>query len=298
MGAVLRPDALFACLLAACAQPAAPPPAAATFAYDTSRGRDFREASFESDGSIAVRDLSFAAYDPRHGRIKAWLVEPGGAGPFAAVLYFHWLGETDGNRDQFLPEARALAEQGVVSLLIQGYFPWSEPPVSGLADRRQIEDQTIDLRRSLDLLLARPGVDASRVAFVGHDYGAMFGALAAGSESRVKAYVLIATIGSFSDWSLAYWPETAVAGEDAYRVAVRDVEPIDHISRAAPAALFFQFAGMDAYISDDAARRFYESASNPKRIRWYPADHHMDNEQARADRHEWLSQQLGLPRDS
>lgn len=55
-------------------------------------------------------------------------------------------------------------------------------------------DETIEVRRALDLLLAQPQVNRKRIGFVGHDYGAMYGALVAGVEKRVKAYVLIAVI--------------------------------------------------------------------------------------------------------
>ena len=68
-------------------------------------------------------------------------------------------------------------------------------------------DQTIEVRRALDLLLSQPQVDAKRLAFVGHDYGAIFGGIVAGVEKRVKACVLMAGMGNFSDWSLrpSFW---------------------------------------------------------------------------------------------
>src|SRR5204863_5742114 len=94
----------------------------------------------------------------------------------------------------------------------RGFFPWSESPVDGEKDRQQIADQTIELRRALDLLLAQPGVDRHRIGFVGHDYGAMFGAIVAGLEHRARTYVFIAGLGTFGDWSLKYWPKTAAKG--------------------------------------------------------------------------------------
>ncbi len=66
-------------------------------------------------------------------------------------------------------------------------------------------DQTIDLRRAIDVLLMQPGIDNERIAFVGHDYGAMFGSIMAGIDKRVKACVLVTGMGNFGDWSLKYW---------------------------------------------------------------------------------------------
>lgn len=56
----------------------------------------------------------------------------------------------------------------------------------------------IDLRRALDLLLAQPGADPKRIAFVGHDYGSMHGAILAGVDRRPQSYVLLTPTGSFS----------------------------------------------------------------------------------------------------
>ncbi len=43
------------------------------------------------------------------------------------LIYFHWLGHLNGNRDEFLDEAVEMADHSVLSILIQGYFPWTEP---------------------------------------------------------------------------------------------------------------------------------------------------------------------------
>lgn len=291
---------VFGCLLAACVRPAGLHETEGTgisktvFAYDSSIPSDLREKSADNRQGVTIRDLDYAAYEPRHGRIQAYLVEPEGAGPFAGVLFFHWLGEPNGDRGQFLDEAVALAGHGTVSLLIQGYFPWLEAPVDGPTDRQQVIDQVIEVRRALDLLLARPQVDAQRVGYVGHDYGAMHGAIVAGLENRIDTYILIAGMGNFGDWSLKYWPETASGGEGAYRQAMQGVDPIRYISRAAPAELLFQFADSDVYISEQTALAFYNAASEPKQIEWYEAAHDLNVKEAQDARLDWLGRQLDL----
>jgi len=210
------------------------------------------------------------------------------------VVFFHWLGKPHGDRTQFLEESAALARKGVVSVLIQGTFPWQTAPTDGPTDRQRVIEQTIEVRRSLDLLLAQPGVDPRRIAYVGHDYGAMYGAILSGIETRVKAYTLVAGMGVFSDWSLKYWPKTGANGKEAYQQAMKDVDPIGYISRAAPASLFFQFAKSDIYISKATATAFLDAASKPKQAKWYDTIHEMNIEAARVDRRAWLLQQLGL----
>jgi dienelactone hydrolase len=267
---------------------------AGLLAYDRSVAFDLKEVSTTEQNGVTVRDINYAAYVPRLGRTKAYLVKPKGKGPFAGVVFFHWLGEVKSDRTEFLDEAVSLAGQGAASLLIQGYFPWSQKPTNGPADRQQVIDQTIEVRRALDLLLSQPEVDAHRIGFVGHDYGAMFGAIAAGVERRVKAYVLMAAIGNFSDWSLKYWPATAAKGEEDYRRAITELDPIRHVARAAPAALLFQFAEKDKYISTAAATEFFEKASQPKQVKWYDAIHDLNVPAAQKDRREWLTRELGL----
>lgn len=268
--------------------------AARLFAYK-SLAFDLKEESAKEQDGVTIMDVNYAAYTPQRGRIKAYLIRPAGKGPFAGLLFFHWLGEPNGNRNQFLDEAMALAKQGTVALLIQGYFPWAVAPQDGETDRQRVIDETIEVRRALDLLLSQPQVDRKRVGYVGHDYGAMYGALVAGVEKRVKAYVLMAGVGSFSDWSLDYWlAKTAAPGKEAYRQAMKTVEPISHISHAAPASLLFQFASTDKYIAKAAATAFFDAASQPKQILWYDSKHDLNVEAARSDRREWLTKQLGL----
>lgn len=276
-----------------------PPPAqddtaSPLFAYDRNAAIGVTIDTVHTIDGGLLRDAHFAASSSRHGQVKFTLVRPTGNGPFAGVLFFHWLGKPKGNREEFLEEALQLAKEGVVSLLVQGYFPWREDPVSGPADRQQVVDQTIDTRKALELLLREPGVDPQKIAYVGHDYGAMFGAILAGLESRVKTYVFIAGMGNFGDWSLKYWPATAAGGEKLYRDALDPVDPVRFVSHAAPAALLFQFSNSDKYISKETALAFSDAASDPKTVRWYDADHDMSIPEVQKDRHDWLARQLGL----
>jgi len=286
--------ALAAAALIAAAAPA-PAQTRSLFEYDRDAPLDVREvASSTRVGGVVVRDVTYAAYNAPRGRIAAYVVTPAGSGPVAGILYFHWLGERRSDRTEFLDEAVALAPRGVASVLVQGYFPWTDAPAEGAADRRTIIEQVIDARRALDLMASLPNVDDDRLAYVGHDYGAMYGAIIAGLERRARAYVFMAGMGTFADWSLKYWKAPARGGEAAYRRAVADVDPIEYVGVASPAALLFQFARRDIYVSEAAAAEFFDEASGPKEQRWYDAEHDLDVDAAAADRRHWLAAQLDL----
>ncbi len=264
------------------------------FAYDAKADYQIQEDSAFYSDNILVREISFISCNPDHGRIKAYLVMPSSQSPYGGILYFHWLGRPNGNRNEFLDEAVEMAGHSTFSLLIQGYFPWKEQPVSGEKDRQQVIDQTVDLRRALDILLMQPGIDKERIVFVGHDYGAMFGSLLAGKDKRIKAYVLVAGMGNFGDWSLKYWKKPLEEGEESYRKFLERVDPMGYISQASPAALFFQFANNDIYISKETALHFYNAASPPKLIKWYDTEHEMMIPEVRKDRVEWVKKQLEI----
>lgn len=265
-----------------------------SFAYKKSHVFDLKEESAKEEDEVVIRDVNYAAHTSGRGRIKAYIVTPAGKGPFAGVLFFHWLGEPNGDRNEFLGEAVALAKRGTVSLLIQGYFPWAVEPVDAQIDRQRVIDETIEVRRALDLLLAQPRVDRRRIGYVGHDYGAMYGAILSGVEKRVKTYVFVAGMGNFGDWSLKYWSEPVKKGAETYRTGMDAVDPINYVTRAVPAAVLFQFSTADKYISKTTATKFHDAASKPKHILWYDTDHAMNIESVRKDRLEWLTRELRL----
>ncbi|MEW6403519.1 MAG: hypothetical protein AB1649_17115 [Chloroflexota bacterium] len=235
-------------------------------------------------------NLSEISYDAPGGAVRGYLVKPAGDGPFAAVSWGH---KYPGSNVQFLEEAVSLAPRGVVSLLVEGRYPGQVVPGNFNADCTSIINQVLDLRRGLDVLLATPGVDAARLAYVGHDYGAMHGAILAGVDKRVKAYVLTAFTGSYFDWRL-YFGALPAADLREYARLAPTLAPLTYIPHAAPARLFLQFGATDRYVSQERAEQLIEAASEPKQVQTYAAGHDLD-ETARTDREAFLIETLALP---
>ncbi len=223
------------------------------------------------------------------GDVEAYLVEPASAAVVGAVLFLHWFDPQadDGNRTQFVAEAEELAGQGVLCLLPQLVFPWSAEPTDSAADGARIEAELANLRAGVDLLESR---GAQRIALVGHDFGAMHGALLMARDRRLRAGVLIAPANRWADWFLRFWS----IAEDRidYQRALRRLDPIEHIASVAPAALLLQFAEQDYFVAGMDASELYLAASEPKRLERYESDHGLRHPQARADRVAFLLSQL------
>lgn len=272
------------------------PPAAASalFAYDRSLPLDLQEVGTETHDEAVIRDITFMG---ANRRVSAYLVTPERtAGPYAAIMYVHWLGDRETtNRTEFLKEAIALASQGVVSLLVDA--TWAQP--NWYESRIPEEDhassirQVIELRRALDLLLDQPGVDKERVAYVGHDFGAMYGVVMGAVDARPTTYVLMAGTPHFVDWFLfARQPKSL----DDYRRQLAPLDPINFVGQLAPASVFFQFAAHDEYVSADAAAKFYTAAVPRKQTAMYDAGHDLQKPEVTADRISWLMRTLHAQR--
>jgi cephalosporin-C deacetylase-like acetyl esterase len=239
-----------------------------------------------------VHDITYAV--PGGTPTVAWLVVPTKARPpYAAVLFAHWLGPGS-SRDEFLGQAIGLARRGVVSLLTQGDFPWHVPPVGTDADTANITAEVIKLRRGLDLLTARSDVDPSRIAFVGHDYGAMAGSIASAVDGRVSAEILMAPDATYFNWFNKYW--VGYEGDDAtaYDALLAPYDPINYVDHAPAGGVLFQFSAHDQYVSTEVREALVAAASGPKSaIVYQNAGHHL-NGAAKRDRDAWLAEHLGL----
>ena len=229
-------------------------------------------------------------------RRVAEMFRPESGEALAAILYVHWYEpeSRDSNRSQFVEEAKELARGGTVCLLIETL--WSDPDF--FIKRTQEDDmqnsieEVVNIRRAMDLLLSQPEIDPARFAYVGHDFGGMYGVLVGSLDQRPTQYVIMAATPRFPDWYL-YLPKLEGEAREAFIKQMVEIDPIVHAPSLAPASVFFQFGTDDPHVPRERAEEFFASANEPKEMTWYESGHGL-NEVATSDRKKWLREKLGL----
>jgi dienelactone hydrolase len=286
------------------------------FDYDSHAGLEMRETDVQKRDKVRLIELNYAGASG--DRVPAYLLIPPGGGPFPAIIWGHWLkkGSPLANKDEFLEEAVALARSGVVSLLIdapQARNEWVEAKSDAgplEAAKQQSEaavHQVTDLRRGIDLLYGRPDVDRKRIAYVGHSWDAHVGAILAGVETRITAYVLMAS--GYADEEEAFAskdPQTIAhikeVGADNVHEYFREYawdDPVYFLGHTDRESIFLQFAsgdagsaGLAAY-KQQAQKYLDRFSSKDKKMEFYDAGHAL-NAAARLDRDRWLQKHLAI----
>lgn len=257
--------------------------------YDPQTPLALQQSPVKDLGYAKLLDISYAS--PRGGRVNAYALIPSAIAHPAGIVWQHW---GQGDRSSMLPEAISMARRGAASILINSPTnrpnpPQPKTPEEGLALWLQ---DAVDIRRAADALVKDYGVPATRLAYVGHSYGATMGGLVAVGERRFRALVLMGGYASISD-SIRY-PKDGSAGNEKVAEIFSVIDAERFIGQSAPAALFLQFARYDRFVTEAQANRYDKAASLPKLVRWYDCGHEFNDAQSTADREDWLAQQLSL----
>jgi len=267
-----------------------------SFTYDAFAPLEYEVDSSATDAGVETSAVSFRSGSTLLHAILVSPDKPGGAMP--GVLFVHWLGDpTTSNDREFLPDAEWLARRGVVSLLPDE--PWSRPDWfdkirSTKTDAADAVSTVVALRRCLDVLEKTPGVDPKRLAYVGHDLGAMYGALVAGADVRPSWFVFMAPTVTFAQWFLS--DSTLSAPERADYVAQMSAFDVrSSLSRANFSGTLAQFAAHDSYVSVGDARAFAQALPvGDRTVKTYDTTHALQVDAATDDRRVWLGKRLGL----
>ncbi|HEX8693127.1 MAG TPA: prolyl oligopeptidase family serine peptidase [Longimicrobium sp.] len=277
---------------------AAPAPASAltAFAYDRAAAYDPVLQPIGTEPGVEIHELSFRS--PRGaGRATGRLFVPEGVGPFAGLLLMHGM---PGNAEQMTGQAVVLARHGAVVAALDAPFArrGGSPVRFTEADSAEQVQLMTDLQRAVDLLVARPDVDAGRLGYVGISYGGAMGALFVGIERRLKTGILVVADGGLVSHFTGPEDGSAFAGltcteRRRWLESMIPIEPIKYVGFASPTPLLLQSGRQDNLVPPRDAELLHAAVRDPKTIRWYDAGHGLTAEAAR-DRLLWLQQQLGM----
>src|SRR5215207_8367444 len=231
-------------------------------------------------------------------RRVAEMHRPEEEGSYAVILYVHWYESEsiDSHRSQFEEEAKEMARRGAICISIETL--WSDRDF--FLKRTQADDlqnsleEVVNIRRAMDLLLSQPNVDPKRFAYVGHDFGGMYGVLTGSLDQRPTHYVVMASTPRLSDWYL-YMPRMEGEARQTFIRQMAEIDPITHVSNLSPATVFFQFATDDFHVPKERAEELFAAAKAPREMKWYEAQHGL-NETATQERKAWLRDRLELGR--
>ncbi len=275
------------------------------FDYDAKQPLDIQDKVIEQTSDFEIHDLTYAS--PKGGRVPVFLVVPKGKGPFAAVLFGHY---GLGTRSEFIPEAKLYAKAGAVSLIPD--YPWDRPEPWRKAvdhfDKPELDRETyiqavVDLRRGIDLLLARNDVDPKRLAYIGHSYGAQWGSILSAVDQRMKTSVLMTGVAETADLllrnnidpGLVELRKNQPPGQlEKYVQVTSELDAIRFVGHAAPVSLLMQFANFEQYFDKTSVQRYIDAATEPKKVLHYDTGHELNDPQALRDRYDWLVKQIGL----
>jgi dienelactone hydrolase len=258
-----------------------------------SAGRSVADVAVQTVGRVIVEDVLVPV--PGQDPVPAYLVrQAGDAAPHsrAGILFLHWLGQIHSDRTEFLSEAIDLASHGAVSLLPQGSFPWVADPVGDASDVDAVIAQRQVFEAALRLLERVRAVDPKRVALVGHDYGAMYGALIADMHPDLAAAVFAAPDATWGNWFSTYWLGYTGARARAYNALFHGLQPVRHVARLGP-RLLLQWAGQDIYVPEAVRDRFSTADPQAQVILYATADHQLTT-RAQIDRDAFLTMRLDL----
>jgi dienelactone hydrolase len=268
---------------------------ASLFDYDGKLPTELKETARRQESGALLREVTYTTLSG--GSNAATVITPATPGRklAPAILFVHWYGPPapTSNRTQFVPDGVALARLGVTSLLID--TPWSEP--TWFPSRSRGEDytrsvqQVRDLRRALDVLAAQPGVDHARMAYVGHDFGAMYGSIAAAVDPRVTHFVFMAGTASFTDWFL-YGPKLEADAREKFVAQLAPLDPVKWVARLRGPVLM-QFADNDEHVSTARREQLAAAAPAGTDVRLYKAGHELNGDATR-ERLAWLEKTLRL----
>ena len=255
-----------------------------------------------SDFDLPAEEVSFPSRDGT--RLAGWFIPARTKGRSPAIVLSHGWGRS---RAELLPHADLLHRAGFAVLA----FDYRHRGESGGDSITMGLRERDDLRGALDLLAARPEVDAERIGVFGMSLGSVIAILVAADDERVRALVAEAPFSapsaimtrtlrhyyhlpSFPIATLTKWLlERRLGG------SLDSVQAVDVVGQLSPRPVLIIANERDAVVGSEESRRVFEAAGEPKQFWLVPEAEHACGWQAAPQAYErrmvdFLRESLGV----
>ncbi|MCK0144822.1 acetylxylan esterase [Arenibacter sp. F26102] len=133
---------------------------------------------------------------------------------------------------------------------------------------RDIISQTVfDLRRAVDFIETREGLDAQRIGYYGISLGGITGTIFCGVDKRIKVPIVALAGGQLN---LLYEKE-ALSKKAKDFVSI--IEPLNFVKEITPRPFLMLNAKNDEIVPPLMSTLLFNAANEPKEIIWYDAKH-------------------------
>jgi alpha-beta hydrolase superfamily lysophospholipase len=270
----------------------------------------FRKAMELMDRRVDIVDVPY-----EEGPLPAYLVHADRADgePVPAVVFFDGL---DGNKEEFFPLARAIAERGVSCLAIDGPGQGEALKLRGIRSRHDYE---VPGTAAYEWIAAREEIDSDRVAVMALSFGGYIAPRVAAYEKRYAACVAFGAQWDYREtWirRLNIDPDSPVAapahhlfdvfGATDWKDALEKLEPFNlrEVAPLVECPLLITHGEDDRQILLADAQALYDAAaSEDKELRIYTREEggsmhcQVDRpEPAGSYMADWLAERLGARR--
>jgi cephalosporin-C deacetylase-like acetyl esterase len=208
------------------------------------------------------------------------------------VLFNHW---GEGDKNEFLQQARVLASRGFVCILIDGPWLCPDSPIKSFKNQgyEMYRQYVMNARSAIDLAQQHFKVNEDQIFCVGHSFGCNTAAILSAVDKRIDYFVFMAGVYSTTEnITKSQFPDFVQwrsENPDQFKAWVAKMKPLDaeHFLTFKTAPCLIQVANKDEYISDQENDTFIRLTPTPKEIKIYDAGHAL-NAAAESDRTNWI----------
>jgi dienelactone hydrolase len=220
------------------------------------------------------------------------------------VVLLHGKG---GRAEDMLIAAQYLSTIGYASLIpeIVGHGARRDPqkPVQMFGGdpmvlRESILESVQDIRRTLDVFVTQPEVDAQRIGLMGYSLGAILGSITTAVEPRLRTAVLIVgggnwkiLLGQSQERDAQKMRDSGILNNtDISPLAV--IDPVNFAAHISPRPVLFINGNRDTIIPKASAQALIDAAKEPKKQMWLDYDHNIPPQIVAVSMREWLDENL------